>query len=250
MGADLDLFFGTIALQRNYCTQDQIDKAVSLQSEGKDRVPLGQILLSEGFITQEQHSEILAIQRINLSAIDPVHKASKESILLGKLALRDRLMTEEQVNACLQIQARATEKRTLGEIMIQKGYLTPKQLKSLLAKQSKKIMSCATCKLSFTVFTISPGKAVLCPRCRTPLGEGKPTESVTTDAHLDTTMVRLVRQENTPPPPPAQAKDKAKGDTSIRMVRMKCPMCEKPFQEPVDSKGRVDCPFCHSSFSA
>jgi len=34
------------------------------------------------------------------------------------------------------------------------------------------------------------------------------------------------------------------------MVKMTCPMCSKPFCEPVDSKGRVDCPHCYSTFSA
>ena len=47
-----------------------------------------------------------------------------------------------------------------------------------------------------------------------------------------------------------QASDPNKLSASARMVRMSCPMCEKPFVEPVDSKGRVDCPHCGSSFSA
>jgi len=246
VGADQDLLFGKIAVNRKYCTQAEIEKGLSLQAQSQDQLPLGQILVSEGFITQDQHSEILVIQRRNLSAVDPVQRASRESILLGKLAVRERLMTERDVNTCLRLQALGGETRSLGEMMVAQAYLTPKQLKGLLGLQQKKIMSCPACRLSFTVLTISQGKAILCPRCRAALQEGKLTDSVRTDAHFDTTVVRRIRQEDPKPPPPA----KSQAESSVRLARMKCPICSKPFQEPVDTKGQVACPFCHSSFSA
>lgn len=245
MGADQDLLFGKIALSRKYCTQAEIDKGLSLQAQSPDQLPLGQILLGEGFISEAQHSDILAIQRRTLSTVDPVQRASKESILMGKLAVRERLMTERDVNTCLRLQAQKGERRTLGEIMVAQGYLAPQQLKALLALQQKKIMSCPNCRLSYTVLTISQGKTILCPRCRASLQDGKSTESVKTDAQLDTTVVRLIRQES-PKPPPAESQ----GASSVRMVKMKCPICAKLFQEPVDTKGQVVCPSCHSSFSA
>lgn len=246
MGADQDLLFGKIAVNQKYCTQAEIQKGLTIQAHSPDRLPLGHILVSEGFITQQQHSEILGIQRRNLDAVDPVQRASKESILLGKLAVRERLMMERDVNTCLRLQAMEGERRTLGEIMVATGYLTPKQVKGLLALQQKKIMSCPACRLSFTVLTISQGKAILCPRCRAALQEGKLTDSVRTDAHLDTTVVRKIREEIPKPPPAAQSQ----AASSVRLVKMNCPICSKQFQEPVDTKGQVDCPSCHSTFSA
>ena len=79
-----------------------------------------------------------------------------------------------------------------------------------------------------------------------PLAEGKPTDSVRTDAEFETSVSNRMRKAATPPP----TSDPSKLSASARMVRMNCPMCEKPFVEPVDSKGRVDCPHCGSSFSA
>ncbi|HVR84711.1 MAG TPA: hypothetical protein VMU54_10395 [Planctomycetota bacterium] len=245
MGADQDLLFGKIAVNRKYCTPAEIEKGLSIQAQSPDQLPLGHILVSEGFITQQQHSEILVIQRRNLGAVDPVQRASKESILLGKLAVRERLMTERDVNTCLRLQAQKGERRSLGEIMVAQGYLVPKQLKGLLALQQKKIMSCPACRLSFTILTISQGKAILCPRCRAALQEGKSTESVRTDAMFDTTVVRLIRQDS-PKPPPVESP----AASSVRLVKMNCPICSKQFQEPVDTKGQVVCPSCHSSFSA
>ena len=241
MGADQDLLFGRIAVHRKYCTQDQLDKCLTLQANSRDRVPLGQILRREGYITEEQHSEILAIQRKNLTALDPINRVSKESILIGRLAVRAKFMTEEDVNACLRLQAQPGERRSIGEIMVEQGYLSPDQLKTLLARQLKRIMNCPACKLSFTVLSTTQSKVVACPRCKGALREGKPTDSVRTDAHLETSVSRRIKKESGPAPGPS---------SSVRMVQMTCPMCSKTFQEPVDSKGRVDCPHCLSSFSA
>jgi protein-arginine kinase activator protein McsA len=54
-----------------------------------------------------------------------------------------------------------------------------------------------------------------------------------------------MKKENAPPAPPPAAPS-----ASMRKVKMKCPICAIDFHEPVDSKGRVDCPSCFSSFSA
>jgi hypothetical protein len=244
VGADQDLLFGKIAVNRKYCTAEDLEKCITLQANSRDRVPLGQILRSEGYITEDQHSEILSIQRRNLTVIDPISKVSKESLLIGKLAVREKFMTEEQVNTCLRLQARTGEKRSIGEIMVEQGHLSAAQLKSLLSKQHKRIMSCPKCKLSFTVLSTTHAKVVPCPRCKGGLKEGKPTDSVRTDAHLETSTTNRIRKESQKTDPPEQLAG------SIRMVKMTCPMCEKPFCEPVDSKGRVDCPHCHSTFSA
>lgn len=244
MGADQDLLFGRIALKWNYCTQAQLDHCLKLQAASKDRLPLGQILRREGCITEEQHSEILAIQRNNLSTVDPVSKAPKEATLLGRLAIREKMMSEKDVNLCLRLQAQPGEKRTIGEIMVEQGYLTPPQLKTLLGKQLKRIMHCPKCRLSFTVLSMTRAKHVSCPKCKGPLGEGKPTDSVRTDADLGTSVSNQIRKEE------AKKSRSPESASSVRMVKMACPMCAKLFCEPVDSKGRVDCPFCLSSFSA
>jgi ribosomal protein L37AE/L43A len=244
VGADQDILFGRIALHRKFCTQAQLDECLFLQANSPDPIPLGQFLLREGYLTQDQHVEILTLQRKRLAAIDPIHKVSKEAVLLGKLALREKLLTEFNLNVCLRLQAQSGEKRTIGEILVAEGYLKPDQVKALLARQQKKIMSCPKCALSFTVLTVSKSKIIACPRCKGPLTDGKPSESVRTDAELETAVAATLKKAE---PPPAA---KSKPSESLRMVKMTCPMCEKPFVEPVDSRGCVNCPHCQSSFSA
>ncbi len=246
MGADQDILFGRIALHRKFCTQAQLDDCLFLQANSRDQVPIGQFLLREGYLTEDQHSEVLTLQRKRLATIDPIAKAPKEAVLLGKLALKEKLLTESNLNICLRLQAQAGEKRTIGEILVAEGYLTPDQVKALLGRQQKRIMNCPTCALSFTVLTVSKAKVIACPRCKGALLDGKPSDSVRTDADLETAVAAKLKKSEPKPPPEA----KSKPSESLRMVKMTCPMCGKPFVEPVDSKGRVDCPHCQSSFSA
>jgi DNA-directed RNA polymerase subunit RPC12/RpoP len=246
VASDQDLFFGRIAVNRKYCTQDQVEKCRILQANSRDRVPLGQLLRSEGYITEDQHDTILTMQRRSLLPFDPSNRVSKQSILIGKLAVHQKLLSESDVNACLRIEAQERSKRTLGEIMVAEGYIVASELASLLARQERRTMHCVRCSLSFTVMSISKTKVVHCPKCKGELREAK--AKVKIDAQIETSVSHKILKDNaekvrpntTPRPAPS---------ASVRMVNMTCPMCSKPFCEPVDSKGRVDCPHCFSSFS-
>jgi hypothetical protein len=57
--------FGMIAINEGYITQDQLIQALTIQArenieEGKHRL-LGQIMLSEGFLSEEQVDKILEL---------------------------------------------------------------------------------------------------------------------------------------------------------------------------------------------
>jgi len=249
VSVDQDLFFGRIAVNRKYCTQDQVEKCRILQANSRDRVPLGQLLRSEGYISEEQHDAILTMQRRSLLPFDPSNRVSKQSILIGKLAVGQKLLAESDVNACLRIEAQERGKRTLGEIMVAEGYILASELASLLARQERRTMHCTGCLLTFTVMSISKTKVVHCPRCKGELREAKPKAK--TDVQIETSVSHKILKDNAAKvrPNPAATPAKASPSASVRMVQMTCPMCSKPFCEPLDSKGRVDCPHCFSSFS-
>jgi len=249
VASDQDLSFGRIAVNKKYCTQAHVDKCLVLQSHSRDRVPLGQLLRTEGYITEEQHEKVLEIQRRGLTGLSvPANRVSKQSILIGKLAVRERLMTESDVNACLRIEAQEGGRRTIGQIMVAEGYIGAAELKGLLAKQQKRTMSCFPCGLAFTVLSISNTKVVHCPKCKGALLEAR--TKTKTDAQIETRVSQRILKENAKKVRPNTLPAPAAPSGSVRLVRMTCPMCGKLFQEPVDSKGRVDCPHCLSSFSA
>ncbi len=245
MPASGDLLFGKIALTEKFCTPAQIDECtrlqLQLQSPHQPAPRLGDLLLEKGYLTAIQHARVLEIQQKNLENVDPLVKKKKESILFGKLAIKQGLVTPDEVNQCLRLQAEPGETRSLGEILIAKGFLTAIQVKEVLNKQLKKIMSCPACKLSFTVLTLSEGKRIDCPKCKGPLKEGKPTDSTRTDAEFATQVMRSVKA-GIPQPAPAQ------GPVDQRR-KCECVICESEFEAALDSSGRAQCPNCYTTFT-
>jgi len=240
-----ELLFGKIALSEGFCTQAQIDECtrlqLQLQSPHQPAPRLGDLLMEKGYLTAIQNARILEIQQKNMDLVDPLVKKRKESVLFGKLAVKLGLVTADEVNECLRLQAEPGETRSLGEILVAKGFLTTIQVKDILEKQLKKIMSCPACKLSFTVLTLSEGKKIDCPKCKGPLKEGKPSESTRTDAEFATQVIRSVKQ-GIPQPTPA------KGPTEKRK-KCECVICEHQFDAALDPSGRVQCPSCYTTFT-
>jgi twitching motility protein PilT len=60
-----------------------------------------------------------------------------DDLLFGRIALHYKLVTREQLVEAAQWQAREASSRKLGEILVDKGYLTPGQLEQVLAVQKE-----------------------------------------------------------------------------------------------------------------
>ena len=77
--------------------------------------------------------------------------ANKADYTFGQIAIRDNICTFEQVKECLDIQAKlrtlGIEPKKLGEILIEKGYLTPDQAVQV-AKSQVATMSSNSGKLN------------------------------------------------------------------------------------------------------
>jgi hypothetical protein len=243
--SDGDLLFGKLAVGKGYCAQESVDWCMAIQHSGAERTPLGRILVDEGYLTEAQHSELLSLQRKNLVAVDPVAKKTRESVLFGKLVMREGLLSADQVNECLAEQAREGERRSLGEIMVAKGLLAAEQVHRLLEKQQKRIMACPACRMSFTVLSISQDrKGVACPRCKGPLDEAGPSASPTTNAEFATQVIRAAKKEL----PPGSIKETRIIPPNAAKVRTVCVVCDEKIEGVLDSTGRLRCPSCQSTF--
>jgi uncharacterized CHY-type Zn-finger protein len=246
MPSDSDLLFGKLAVSMGFCTQEGIDACLLVQAGSPDRLPLGRVLINEGHITENQHSQILTEQRKNMNAIDPLLKRQRESILFGKLAIREGLLSTAQVNECLQQQATMGDTRSLGEIMVSKSMLTFKQVQDLLSRQQKRIMTCPACKMSFTVMSISQGKKIVaCPRCKGPLNEGGAAGTVATDAEFATQVMQAAKGQA---PPGARNETRVMRAQGGSIITTRCVICDQKLRGVLDSTGRLRCPSCHSTF--
>ena len=245
MPASEDLLFGKIAVAKGYCTQAQIDECILMQSYEESPPPLGDILLYKGYITTDQHKDVLAEQMHQLAAEDPATKAPRDAVLFGKMAVREKFINQDQLNECLRLQAQKGETRSIGEIMVARKYLTNEQVKDLLSRQLKRIMVCPDCKLSYTVMSLSEGKKVECPRCRKPLQEAQEGAPARTDAEFSTMVLKAVKAGIPSPIKPVTRQMPA----VTRTIKTSCVICDKEFEGPVDATGRVRCPACHTIFT-
>jgi DNA-directed RNA polymerase subunit RPC12/RpoP len=156
----------------------------------------------------------------------------QEEALLGRLAVRQKLCTQEQVDECLRMQSVMGSGAPLGDLLVFKGYLTEVQLKDLLSRQHKKLMSCSSCALTFTVLTLSEGKPVRCPKCGGVLAERSTEGSTRSDADFSTRPIPVSSPSSGP------------------RLRHVCIICEESFEDATDSAGRVQCPSCRSTFTS
>lgn len=248
MPASRELLFGQIAVGQKFCTPGQVDECARLQlqmqSPHQPAPKLGEILLEKGYLTRDQVARTLDLQKQNLSVVDPLVKKRKEAILFGKLAVRQGLATQEEVDQALRVQAQTGEKRSLGEILVAQNSLTAIQVKELLERQLKKVMHCGACRLTFTVLTLSDRKRIECPRCKEPLEEGRFGETTRTDAEFATSFLRAVKAGIAAP-----GTDSRVIPAPSQKQKVACVVCDTPFEAPLDSTGRVRCPGCHTTFT-
>ncbi len=60
-----------------------------------------------------------------------------KDLLLGEMALRHRLLSEEQLDLCIQQQIDERHRRPLGKIMVEKGFIRNDVLEALLRTQRR-----------------------------------------------------------------------------------------------------------------
>src|SRR5262245_43158798 len=60
-----------------------------------------------------------------------------KSPLLGRLAVHNKLITLDQLEEVLREQAQRNGGKNLGELLVEKGYVTPKQLAALVRAQGE-----------------------------------------------------------------------------------------------------------------
>lgn len=242
MPSDAEKLLGKIALKLNYVDEKTLDAALKLQ-EASPSKPLGEILVERKAINPKQLEHLLKLQKDRMQSVDPRLRKRKESVLFGKLVVTQKLATLEQVNECLRLQAQDKGTgQTLGEVMVEKGYIKPEDVRRVLGSQKKKTMHCAACNLSYTVITTTGSTKIKCPKCKGLLVEHKKSESVKVDAEFGTMIARAVDLQLAPP-------KVARAASSTNMMRTRCVICDNEFVGTLDSTGRIRCPKCHSIFT-
>lgn len=162
-----DETLGKIALERGFLTLAELEDCLRQQERMTEKLPLGNILVRRGFLTQPALDQIAAAHAPGKPAAE-ADPALADS-LFGRILIRQKRVTLEQVKECLELQRRFLGEfrfpLRLGEIMVRRGYLTRKQVLEVLKEQQKQVMSCEQCGTQVTVKYSDPTAPYLCEKC-------------------------------------------------------------------------------------
>ena len=162
--------FARIVLTEGFCTREQVDRCLRIQSETSEGLSLGQSLLREGFITSEQHSRILDLLRksnkkdrdtavVRKAAPNDREKAlqAQEDRVLGALAVREGWITAGQLKEC--------QGPGLAEKLVARGFLERTKVEALRARLVRDVLSCPSCGTTLSVVGLPSETPRRCPRC-------------------------------------------------------------------------------------
>src|SRR6516165_9633663 len=98
-----DLLLGKIALREGLITREQLFDCLQAQERNPSR-SLGSIMISRGYLRNEDVDRLVAIQRRAFEATPEGAVANRHTALFGKILVDRGLATEYQVNECLRLQ--------------------------------------------------------------------------------------------------------------------------------------------------
>jgi hypothetical protein len=127
---------GAYLVERGLINKQQLELALVEQRAGRTwgkRAPLGDILISRGYLTPQALARSLLLQlrdRLQARGADPER--------LGEYLVLGKLIAPEQLEAALAEQARLRQRGqflVLGELLVRRGFLKPDTLERVLARQ-------------------------------------------------------------------------------------------------------------------
>lgn len=171
--AKLDHLLGEAALKKGLLTPEQLRQALAEQAQGLARGRLrprrlGVILAEKKFLTDPQVFALLdeAEKRLAEEEVSRDHDT-----LLGRILVDAALVRAEHVAECLLIQSEAVDGQPgpaprLGELLVQKGYASPREINQALELQNRTVLACASCGNRARFASLDPIDPDRCPICK------------------------------------------------------------------------------------
>jgi hypothetical protein len=158
---------GQIALSEGYVTPEILEECIRIQSTMPSGCALGEIMVQKGYLTLEQLQWVIGIQRTRFQRMsaDPVRGG-----LFGQIALRLNYITQDQLNESLRDQqgtGAAGSSLLLGQILLRKNHLTVDQFLEVLHRQNKDVARCPSCGAFYDVHGRYAGNKFVCSKCNT-----------------------------------------------------------------------------------
>lgn len=130
------LLIGKMALKYKFVSFEQIKAALLVQKQKKmsgEQIPLGEILVSQGTISQSQLNFLLSVQRM----LEETQRDQK----FGAIALENGFAAMKDIDRALQEQKRIFKEsktvRLIGDILVESAIITEDQRDAILLKQKR-----------------------------------------------------------------------------------------------------------------
>lgn len=123
-----DIIVCRLALKNKTITHDDIKKLLKIQKSQKEEESITSLLITKNLLEKEGVENLLKEHEY--------FKTRNKDILFGKLIVDHKFSEEDKVMECLKLQERYFNESgkvpRLGEILVQKGYITIKQNNALI----------------------------------------------------------------------------------------------------------------------
>ncbi len=169
MPSNSDMLFGKLAVKNKFLTEAQLGEAMLKQGE-LESVGIAQslphLLAERGYLTIDKVEKILKLQKYL--------EMREDDKRFGAIALRGRFASEEQLHECLTIQYEFFQQgvqplQRLGELLVQKGYISDQQKEAILKTQAQGVkLGPAPSSAADAFQSVLPGTAAdsnVCPVC-------------------------------------------------------------------------------------
>ncbi|GAX59301.1 hypothetical protein SCALIN_C01_0232 [Candidatus Scalindua japonica] len=131
--------FGEIAINMNLLSKEQVNVLLEKQKE-YDRI-INQIMVLSGAISNSEKEKELKLFYNMIVGKEDLEAAQKnkieKSLKLGALAIKNSLLTEQQLSIILERQREISDAGLFGEIAINMNLLSKEQVNVLLDKQKE-----------------------------------------------------------------------------------------------------------------
>lgn len=193
----LDAFIQHGALRRGWVDPDRMRQALAEQASGDTPRPLGTILVANGWLTPARFQELL--EDFGSQAIEAA-RVRMEELPLGRILVEKGIVTAEQVQECVKLQAEAAAGSAgyarLGDLLVEKGYATAEAIAHALAYQGKTILACEQCGRRVNMSGFDPARVYTCSPCQGELSPLPVFENVrVTDTALDLSLTGGMRAD-------------------------------------------------------
>jgi len=184
-----DGLVGKLAVQKGFLTAAQLKECLAEQTAhekaGRKR-PLGVILVSRGFLKDEDLLELLEEQKRYLAERSNYAQVRKDDFLFGQILIKQGVAGPEEVNRALRTQAEAAERGELpvprlGQILMEMGVSDEKKIQETLRLQYKTLYECPGCGLKYNLVQTDPRRQYRCRKCGAILGPKPPGSGVKAD---------------------------------------------------------------------